>query len=205
MENTELQKIWKTIDAEINLKSKDELKLLLKSKAKQTFNKFLIITSISILVSIGLIAYLIITSLNRQGDLIYLINNITLGIITILSLISGLLSWYKMQNNRFNLPLKDWLSDRINMLSKWLTGKFSKLYLFLIPLLYVLTVFSIHVYFENKPFLEVINTEESVVGLIIAAPIGLFVSYFAVNKIRKYQLQNLEFLKDLYNRLCNVY
>lgn len=91
------------------------------------------------------------------------------------------------------------------MLSKWLTGKFSKLYLFLIPLLYVLTVFSIHVYFENKPFLEVLNTEESVVGLIIAAPIGLFVSYFAVNKIRKYQLQNLEFLKDLYNRLCNVY
>lgn len=205
MENTELQKIWKTIDAEINLKSKDELKLLLKSKAKQTFNKFLIITSISILVSIGLIAYLIITSLNRQGDLIYLINNITLGIITIVCLISGLLSWHKMQNNRFNLPLKDWLSDRINMLSKWLTGKSSKLYLFLIPLLYVLTVLSIHVYFENKPFLEVINTEESVVGLIIAAPIGLFVSYFAVNKIRKYQLQNLEFLKDLYNRLCNVY
>jgi hypothetical protein len=110
----------------------------------------------------------------------------------------------KIQNNKFSLSLKDWLNERISLISKWLTGKFSKLYFFLIPLLYVLTVVSIHVYFENKPFIEVINTEESIVGLIIAAPIGLFVSFFTIRKIRKHQLQNLNFLKDLYSRLCNV-
>jgi len=114
------------------------------------------------------------------------------------------LSWYKIQHNKFNLSLKDWLNERISLLNKWLTGKYSKLYLFVIPLLYVLLVLSIHVYFENKTFIEVITTEESMMGLVIAAPIGLFVSFFTVRKIRKYQSQNLEFLKDLYSRLCNV-
>ncbi|MBK6283634.1 MAG: hypothetical protein IPF54_14180 [Draconibacterium sp.] len=204
MKNNELQKIWKTIDTEINQKSKDELNLLLTSKAKRTINKFLVVMSISILICTGLLIYLTITSLNRQNDLIYLINNATLGIVTIISLISGLLSWYKIQNNRYNQSLKNWLETRINLLSKWLTGKFSKLYLFFIPFLYVLTVLSIHVYFENKSFIEVLNTQESIIGLIVGAPIGLFVSYFGARKIRKYQLHNLEFLKDLHGRLCNL-
>jgi hypothetical protein len=204
MENNELQKIWKTIDTEINQKTIDELNLLLTSKTKQTITKFLIIMSISILICIGLLIFLAITSLNRQNDLIYLINNVTLGIVTIISLISGLLSWYKIQNNKYNQPLKSWLESRINLLSKWLTGKFSKLYLFVIPLLYILTVLSIHVYFENKSFIDVLNTEESIIGLIVGTPIGLFVSYFGAKKIRKYQLNNLEFLKNLHGRLCNV-
>ncbi len=204
MENLELQKIWKTIDNEINPKSKDELSLLLKSKAKQTLNKFIIILSTSILTSVGLIIFLLITAIKRQDDLLYLINNAVLGLLVIVSLISGILSWYKIRNNKFSLSLKDWLNERISLLSKWLTGKFSKLYLFVIPILYVLTVLSIHVYFENKSFIEVLNTEESVIGLIVGAPIGLFVSFFAVRKIRRYQLQNLNFLKDMYGRLCNV-
>jgi hypothetical protein len=204
MENNELQKIWKTIDTEINQKTINELNLLLTSKTKQTINKFLIIMSISILICVGLLIFLVITSLNRQNDLIYIINNLALGIVTTISLITGLLSWYKIQNNKYNQPLKNWLESRINLLSKWLNGKFSKLYLFLIPLLYVLTVLSIHVYFENKSFIDVLNTEESIIGLIVGAPIGLFVSYLGARKIRKYQLNNLEFLKDLHGRLCNV-
>lgn len=203
MENIELQEIWKNINNEISYKSKDELNLLLQSKAKQTLNKFLVIIITSILTSIGLIVFLLITSLNRQDDLLYLINNSTLGLLTLISLISGLLSWYKIRNNKFSLSLKDWLNERIILLSTWLTGKFSKLYLFVIPILYVLTVLSIHVYFENKSFIDVLNTEESVIGLVVGAPIGLFVSFFAVRKIRRYQLQNLNFLKDMYGRLCN--
>jgi len=204
MENNELQKIWKTIDSEIIPKSKDELNLLLTSKARQTINKFLVIVCVSTLVCVGLLIYLTITSLNRQHDLLYLLNNAILGIITIIALISGLLSWYKIQNNRYNQPLKNWLEERIKILSEWLTGRFSKLYLFLIPLLYILTVLSIHVYFENKSFIEVLNTEESIIGLIVGTPIGLFVSYFGARKIRKYQLHNLEFLKDLLGRLEKI-
>lgn len=204
MVNNELQKIWKNVNAEVNHKSKDELNLLLTSKTKQTINKFLIILSISIIICIGLLVYLIITSLNRQDDLIYLINNVTLGVVIIISLYSGLFSLYKLQNNKYNQPLRNWLEVRINLLSKWLTGRFSRSYIFIIPFLYLLTVLSIHVYFENKSFVEVLNTEESIIGLIVGIPIGLFVSYYAVRKIRKYQLHNLEFLKDLYGRLCNM-
>jgi uncharacterized membrane protein YraQ (UPF0718 family) len=104
----------------------------------------------------------------------------------------------------YNQPLKNWLEARINLLSKWLTGRFSKLYLFSIPLIYVLTIFSIHVYFENKLFIEVLSTEESVIGLIVGTAIGLLISYSLAKKIRQYQIHNLEFLKDLHARLGNL-
>ena len=203
MENNELQKIWKGIDTEINPKSKDELNLLLTSKAKQTINRFLIIIVLSIIVSAGLMVWLIITSLNRQDDLVLLINNATLGIVTIIAFVSGILSWRKLQNNKYNLPLRDWLEVRIIPLSKDLTGRFKNLYIFLVPLLYILTTSSIHVYYEHKYYVEVLKTEESLIGLIVGTSIGLFVSYYAARKIRKYQLHNLEFLKDLPGRLDN--
>jgi hypothetical protein len=204
MENDELQKIWKSVDTEINQKSKDELNLLLTSKARQTMNRFLSITIISIIICAGVLVFVTITALNRKDDLIYLINNITLGIVTVVSLLSGLFSWYKIKNDRYNLPLKAWLEVKINMLSKGLTGRFSRLYLFLIPFLYVLIILSIHVYFEHKSFIEVLKTEESIIALAVGTPIGLFVSYFGARKIRKYELHNLGFLKDLQERICKV-
>jgi len=204
MENSELQKIWKDLDLTTNQKSKEELNLLLASKTKQTINKYLIITAISVTTSVVLLVYLLITSLNRQNDLMYLINNATLGFITLISLFSGLISWYKLQNNKLNQPLRSWLEVRISLLSKWLNGRFSKLYLILIPVLYILIVLSIHVYFENKPFMDVLKSEESVIGLTVGAIIGLFVSYLVIAKIRKFQINNLRFLKDLYTRLSSL-
>jgi ABC-type multidrug transport system fused ATPase/permease subunit len=190
------------MDTDTQQKSIAELNLLLSSKTRQTINKFLAIIGVSIFVCVGLLIYLTITSLNRPNDPIYLVNNTALGVLTIVSLVSGLWSWHKLQYNDYHQPLKNWLEARIELLSGWLTGRFNKMYLFLIPLLYLLTVLSVHVYFENKPFIEVMHSEESVVGLIVAAPIGLFMSYWSAGKIRKYQLQQLEFLKDLNRRLC---
>lgn len=204
MKNNEWQKLWKNTDREIQLKTTKELDLLLTSKTKQTINKYLLIILISILSSLGLILFLIITSLHRLNDPIYLTNNILLGILTLIALVSGMSSWYKLKNNKFNLPLKNWLELRITILSNWLSGKQSKLYMIIIPVLYLLTVLSIHVYFEHKPFLDVLKTGESVVGLIVSLPIGLSVAYFVIRKIRKIQLSNLEFLKDLYRRLCSL-
>ena len=63
---------------------------------------------------------------------------------------------------------------------------------------------SIHVYYEYKPFLEVMKDKESIIGLLIGYPIGLIVSFYVINKIRKFELQNLEYLKELYQRLCNI-
>jgi hypothetical protein len=200
MENNELQKIWRDLDSKVMLKSKAELDLLLTSKAKQTINKFLSIIIISIIICIGVLAFLIITMINRKEDLIYLINNFSLGMVTVIALLSGLLSWHKLQDNKYDQSLKNWLEDRISLLSAGATGQ---LHLFLIPFIYILMVLSVHVYFENKPFLEVLSEQESIISILIAAPIGIFVSYFAARKIRKFKRSNLEFLKDLYIRVCN--
>ncbi len=134
---------------------------------------------------------------------IYQINNAILCLYTLFALIVSIFSWYKLQNNIYNLSLKDWLEQRIKLLSKWLLGKYSKLYIVIIPVLLVMIILSIHVYYEHKPFIEVMKNEESIVGLIIGFAVGLFVSYLAINKIRRYQLRNLEFLKELYSRLYN--
>ena len=201
MENNELQKIWKSIDSEINMKSTEELDLLLTSKAKQTINKFRIITGISAIICPGLLIWLTVTVLNRPDDKIYMINNIALGLITLISFVSAIWSIYKLQDNKLNKPLKEWLKDRIEILSKWLTGAYNKLYVILIPIIYMLMVLSIHVYYKNEPFLDVLKNGESLTGLMVGTPIGLFVAFFAVRKIRKYELKTLEFLKDLYGRL----
>lgn len=204
MKTNELQNIWKNIDSEINLKTNEELNQYLAAKTRKTINKFLLFIAIDIIVSVGLIVFLIITALNRQSDIIYLLNNSILCLITLSLLIISLLSWKKIQNNKYNLPLKDWLEQRIKLLSSWLSGKYSKLYIVLIPVLLIMIMISIHVYFEYKPFIEVMKDEESIFGQILGLLIGLMVSFFAVNKIRKFQLKNLEFLKDLHARLSTI-
>jgi len=201
METNDLQNTWKNIGIELNSKTTDDLSQLLTSKIRKTMNNFLFIIGLDIIVCVGLIIFLIITALNRPGDLIYQVNNSILGLITLISLIASSYSWNKLQNNRYNLSLKEWMEQRIKMLSKWLLGRYSKSYIVLLPILMVLIMLSIHVYFEHKPFVEVMKSKESIYGLTVGFIIGLFVSFYAVNKIRKYQLKNLEFLKDLYNRL----
>jgi hypothetical protein len=201
METKDLQNIWKNVDSEISLKSTDELNQILSIKIRKTMNKFLVILSIDVIVCIGLIVFLVITGLNRQNDILYQVNNCVLGTITLTSLIVSLLSWKKIQNNKFNLSVKDWLEQRIKLISGWLLGKYSKLYIAIIPILLVLINLSIHVYYEYKPFVAVMNDGESIYGLITGFVIGLFVSLYAMKKIRKYQIHNLEYLKSLYSSL----
>jgi hypothetical protein len=205
METNELQNIWKSIGSEISLKTTEELNQLLTIKIRKTINKFLYIFSVDIIVCVGLIIFLILTALNRQSDIIYLVNNTILCLITLTALIISLLSIKKLQNNRYNLSLKVWLEQRIKLLSGWLLGKYSKLYIVFIPILLVMINLSIHVYFEYRSFFEVMKNEESIYGLAIGFLIGLFVSYFAISKIRKYQIRNLEFLKGLYSHLDNMH
>ena len=205
MENDELQKIWRSADFSVNQKSKEELNLLLKSKAKQTINRFLINIIISVIVCAGVLVWLIITSINRKDDMIFLVNNAAIGIVTFFALISGVGSWYKLQNNKYNQSLRLWLEERIKFMSKSFSERSKNFSLFLLPFLCITITLSIHVYYEYKPFVEVLKTDESVAGLIVGLPVGLFVAFYGSRKIRKYSISNLEFLKDLHNRLCNVH
>ncbi len=208
IENKELQKIWKRVDTESNQKSKDELNLLLASKAKQTINKYIVMIGLSIAICLGLITWLIIASLNRQNDLIYLINNATLGVIIFISFIYYLSSFYKLQNKRYNHSLKGWLEARVKILSVWLNGRFSKLEFYLFPLLFILTFLSIHVYSADLNFMEVFKSEkfleEDIWGMIVFTPIVLAGGFYTLIKTRKYCLKNLAFLRNLHDRLCNM-
>ena len=104
MENNELQAIWKTLDTGGQQRSKEELQLLLRSKARHTMNRFVTETLISILISAGLFVYLIITSINRADDMYYLAINIILLVITLISLVSGYLSWKTLRGSPSDQP-----------------------------------------------------------------------------------------------------
>lgn len=199
-----MKNLWKSLDSEISLKSISELNQSLTLRTQKTVNKYLFILITDIIVCVGLMIFLVFTAINRQEDIIYLLNNSALFSITAVSLVVSVLTLKKLQNNKYNLPLKEWLEQRIKMLSGWLTGRYSKLYIVLIPILLVMINLSIHVYYKYKPFPEVMKNEESLYGLLFAFIIGLFVSFYAVGKIRKYQLKNLEILKDLHTHLCDV-
>jgi hypothetical protein len=203
METDRLQNIWKNNDTNIKLKTINELNQSLAARSKQTINKFRIFFVIDTSVCVGVIAFLIITALNRQGDTLYQANNAVLSLFTLISLVISLMSWNSLHNNKFNLPLKEWVEERIRLLSKWLLGKYSKLYIVLIPILLVMINISIHVYYEYKPLVEVFKNEESVIGLILGFIIGVFVSFYAINKIRRYQIKNLGYLKEIHGQLCN--
>lgn len=189
------------MDPAINLKTKEVLNQILTSRIRETMNKFMVRSGVAVIVSIGLIIFLAITTINRLNDPLYVANNLLLGIIAAFSLYSALYSWDKLQNNRYNQPLKEWLEYRINLLNKEHRGKLSKSYLYLLPVIYILTVLSIHVYYENQLFLEVLHNPESLIGMAVGTPIGLGVAYISVWKIRKYQLKNLKMLQDLHQCL----
>lgn len=208
MENDELQLIWRTVDSDMKRKSKDELNLLLTSKAKQVFNEFLIVDLTAIPVCIGLMGWLVVTTANRLDDKLYVVNNILLGAIALFALIYIIREWHRFKRSKMDKPVKEWLETEINQLSKWLTGKYRRVNYYLLPILYVLSVLSIHVYYSGLYFIDVFRSDkfihEDMWGLIIFTPIIFAGLYYSLIKLRKHQMKKLQFLKDLHERLCNV-
>lgn len=208
MENDELQKIWRTVDSDINHRSGDELNLLLTSKAKQVFNEFLIINITAIPVCIGIVVWLIVSTAYRLDDRLYVANNILLGTIVLYALFFVIREWHRFQHNKMNKPVKDWIETEINLLSEWLIGKYRRINIYLIPVLYILTFLSIHVYFSDLYFIEVFRSDkflkEDMWGIIIFTPLLFAGLFYSLVKLRNYQMKKLQFLNDLHNRICNV-
>jgi hypothetical protein len=208
MENKELQLVWGTLDSDIKQKSVEELNLLLTSKAKQVFTEFLILNIAAIPVCIGLMIWLVFSTTNRIDDILYVANNILLGSIVMFALFYTVREWYRFKRSKMDKPVKEWLEIEINRLSKWLIGKYKKINLYLIPILYFPIFFSIHVYYSDLYFIEMFGSDkfinEDMWGVIIFTPLVLAGLYYSLIKLRKYQIKKLQFLKDLHSRLCNV-
>ncbi len=208
MENNELQKIWRTVDSDINKRSGEELNLLLTSKAKQVFNEFLIVNITAIPVCIGVMVWLIVSTADRLDDRLYVANNILLGTIALYALFFVIREWHRFKRNKMDKPVKDWIETEINLLSEWLIGKYRRINIYLIPVLYILTFLSIHVYYSDLYFIDVFRSDkflkEDMWGIIIFTPLLFAGLFYSLVKLRKYQMKKLQFLIDLHGRICNV-
>lgn len=199
MTTDSLQNIWKRVDSGIEQKPKNELDSILEKKIKRTMNRFYLSLGISVTISTGFLVFLIMGALNNPGDIVYLINNCLLFGLVLYLLGNSLWSWYKLQYNKDNLPMKEWLELRIKWLSKWLGNKWVY---FLLPFIYILTFFSLHFYDSYHSFTNALDNPETVFGTIIGILVGAVVVVFVFRKKRRMQLRRLEHLKELYDELC---
>jgi hypothetical protein len=199
MKRDELQNIWHRGSSNIETQSVDELNMMLEQRVARVMRKHFFINYISVSVGLTLIALLIYSGIKKSYDTYYLINNIVLCFITAMFVAFGIWSWYKMNYNPIGLSLKDWIKYRINELSKS-QKRYPVRYLFavLVILPYYLSFF---VYFINRPFIEVIYSEQFYTSFLIVFFSGSFSALFAIRNIKTYNQKNLKKLKKLYNEL----
>jgi hypothetical protein len=194
MKENNIQSAWQKIDSEMQPETNEELNNKLKLKSKKIMSKFLFSTGISAIISAGVIVFLVIATINRWEDVYYRTINFALGLIILISFGSAVSSFLFLLNAPKNIPLKQALTKRKEKILKWLS---SKLPYFIFPVICMLLMLSIHVYFEQSHFSKVITTEESFFGLFAGLIVGLAVAYFLMKKIRESQLSHLKHLDEL--------
>ena len=200
METDILKSIWKDVDYDRESLSKEALNEILSKKVRNTKRRFFVVIGISAAVSIVVLTLVLMVSVKRRVDVFYLINNALLATITLTSLFSAVYSWYRLQKNDYALSLKDNLERDIEMISNSLNGRFRNIHLMVIPVIFILLVLSINVYFEERMFVEMFSTGSSIAALIAGVAVGLPVSFYVHRNIRNYQKRNLEELEALYEK-----
>lgn len=199
MENNDLQRIWRKLGKDMRGYSKEDLANMLAARTKKAFLRYLFYVAFAIAVSAGFLAFLLIAMINRWGDVYYRANNLFLSIVFVVALWLMIRSVRMLGRSPSLASLRDWLKYRIDGLSRAVKSKTAY---FILPILTVFTLLSIHVYYEYKPFLEVIQTGESVYGLIAGYLAGLAVGFFGIFKLKKIMGRQLGRLKDLYRQVC---
>lgn len=198
MKENNIHTTWKKIDSDIQPETNEELNIKLKRKSKKVIKRFLLSAGISGIISTGVIVFLIITTVNRWEDIYYRTINYGLGLIILISLTIAIKGFFFLLKPPVNTSLKTAVVMQKEKISKWLN---SKLPYFILPVICMLLMLSIHVYFEQNLFIEVITTEESFFGLITGLAVGLIVAYFAMKKIRESQLSHLKHLDELLEKM----
>ncbi len=201
MERDELKELWKNTGDKTPEVSRNKLEQILESKAKSTMNRFLMVFGIAGIISLSVITFVIITALYRKEDILYVINSTVLGILTIASLVSALWSLRRLSETKYSLPLKQLLEKNIKMISRSLNGWHRAVSILIIPVLFILLMMSINVYFSGMSYLDVISSGESVTALIAGLLVGLPISYYVENQFYRYHVKNLNEFKRLYKHL----
>ncbi|MBI9036630.1 MAG: hypothetical protein JEY97_00735 [Bacteroidales bacterium] len=200
MEKEEIKNIWKNIDdSSIKINYQEINKILIK-KNKKIMKKIQLNLALSIVLSLGMITYLVITSISRFSDYYLLTINSILFVMTLAFLISYLRYFKNIQGfDTTKGNLKETMKDKIHMLRN--STKRFKYGFVVVGFYFVLLIISIHVFFENKFFVTVFDETESIWGLLFGVLIGAIVTFTVFRKYLKYYDENIlrmeENLKDL--------
>jgi len=190
MDKDEIKNIWQGANRSIEHFSKEEIGKLFKQKSRTIMRKFILWFIISIILSIGLLLYLGITSVLRFDDLYFVFVNLLLIILTAYFLIEYLKGYYKLNSIKIaNGNLKEMIQQKVSLIKRYLIGtKLSSL--IIIPFV-ILLMISIYVFFEKEDMIKVLVMDDAIWGLIFGGIVAIIIKWWVRKKMRKYYESNL--------------
>lgn len=195
MDKDEIKNIWQGANRSIEHFSKEEIGKLFNQKSRTIMRKFILWFIISIILSIGLLLYLVITSVLRFDDLNFVFVNLLLIILTIFFLTEYLKGYYKLNSIKIaNGNLKEMIQQKIRLIKRYLIGtKLSSL--IIIPFV-ILLMISIYVFFEKEDMIKVLVMDDAIWGLIFGGIVAIIIKWWVRKKMRKYFESNLTRLEN---------
>jgi len=190
MDKYEIRNTWQGTGHSIEHFSKEEIGKLFKQKSRTIMRKFILWFIISIILSIGLLLYLGITSVLRFDDLYFVFVNLLLIILTAYFLIEYLKGYYKLNSIKIaNGNLKEMIQQKVSLIKRYLIGtKLSSL--IIIPFV-ILLMISIYVFFEKEDMIKVLVMDDAIWGLIFGGIVAIIIKWWVRKKMRKYYESNL--------------
>ncbi len=190
MDKDEIKNTWQGASRSIEHFSKEEINVLFKQKNKTIMRRFILWFIISIILSIGLLLYLVITSVIRFDDLNFVFVNLLLIILTIFFLTEYLRGYYKLNSIKIaDGNLREMIQQKIRLIKRYLIGtKLSSL--IIIPFI-ILLMISIYVFFEKEDMIKVLVIDDTIWGLIFGGIVAIIIKWLVRKKMRKYYESNL--------------
>jgi len=190
MDKDEIKNTWQGASRSIEHFSKEEINVLFKQKNKTIMRRFILWFIISIILSIGLLLYLVITSVIRFDDLNFVFVNLLLIILTIFFLTEYLRGYYKLNSIKIaDGNLREMIQQKIMLIKRYLIGtKLSSL--IIIPFI-ILLMISIYVFFEKEDMIKVLVIDDTIWGLIFGGIVAIIIKWLVRKKMRKYYESNL--------------
>jgi hypothetical protein len=199
METNELKEIWIELDGVLTKSSQAELKDVLITKTRKSLNKFRLFYLADITICFSVIIFLLLTAFQRQGDVLYLINNGTLFIFMLYAMIFCL---FYIKNLQKTIPgidnLYELLESQVQLLSKSQNIKYDFI---LIPFISTLLMLSINVNFSSGTYIQAFQKEENLWGLVFGFITGTIVGFYSYFKLNNFYKEELTILKNYQNEL----
>lgn len=185
MKKEDLKSAWKTLGKPDTYFNKEQINGLIMEKYRKIIRQRIDYMGMSILLSVIVLTYLIVAGLLRWSDPYFVTLNGALALyLTILSLFSIKYFRELTAPGALTEGVKQGIEKRAVVMEKGF--KRSRWDLAIVYPLGILLTLSIHVFFERKPFLEVMKNEESIWGIMIGLLVGLTAATIYYKKVTKY-------------------